>query len=221
MAIRHIYPQQPLLYTALGDSLTVGVGTAIFTPGFTGRYRELSEQALNTSIYQNVYAKIGATSGEILQILDLPEVTASIRTSKIITITAGANDLIDAGQQYLITKDAGILEKALKTSMANISRIINRIHAVHNPKNNNYIIRLLNLYNPFPNIPAADPWIERFNRHLTLFGQEPHIAVADIYHAFAGRQNALLSSDHIHPNAEGYNLMAKVTAELGYDHLRN
>lgn len=210
---------QLLHYVALGDSLTVGVGTPLFTPAFVDWYLEMSEQALKHTIYFNVFAKIGATTDRILRFLSIPEVAVNVSHADIITLTAGGNDLIHAAETFLITKKTQDLEDALTKSTANIGEIIDKIHALNPPHKHTFIIRLLNLYNPFPDIPEADSWIQHFNAHLALFSKMPHIGVADIYHPFAGRQRELLSRDHVHPNSTGYKVMAEATHLLGYDHL--
>lgn len=206
--------RQLLHYVALGDSLTVGVGTPLFTRTFVDRYVELSEQALGHCIYVNVFARVGATTKEILQCLSKPEVAVKIANADIITVTAGANDLIHAAEKFLITKKMQDLNDALNKSIMNIARIIDEIHDVNPPDKNIYIIRLVNLYNPFPNNPKADSWIQDFNAYLARFSRMPHIDIVDIYHPFAGRQR-----DCVHPNATGYNVMAEAAYQLGYDYL--
>lgn len=209
----------PIQYTALGDSLTVGVGADLFSPGFVLRYGRDAERALGQPVFIEKIAKNGATSGEILHALDVPQVAYAVRSSKIITITAGGNDLIDAAERYLIDRHEAALFKALDTATANIHRMIDRIHAIHNPTPHQYILRLLNLYNPFPGIPQADLWIKRFNSGLAGFTAYPHIKIADIYSAFQGRQSELLKPFGVHPNDRGYAVMADVLDRLGYDHI--
>jgi uncharacterized protein (TIGR01732 family) len=212
---RHI-----LRYVALGDSLTVGVGAPLFTrASFVDRYQQLSERALKHIIYLNTFAKIGATTEEVLQDLSRSEVAVNVSHANIITLTAGGNDLIQAAESFLKSKKTQDLEEALDKSTSNIANIIDKIHALNPPQNHTYIIRLLNLYNPFPDIPEADSWIQDFNTHLAMFSKMPHIGVVDIYHPFAGRQRELLSIDKIHPNPIGYKIMAEATYQLGYDHL--
>lgn len=207
-----------LYYVALGDSLTVGVGT-LFSRTFVDHYLELSEQALKHFIYLTICAKAGAITEEILQCLSMPDVALCVAHADIITLTAGGNDLIHAAEKFLITKKTQDLNDALNDSMTNIAGIIDKIHALNPPEKNTYIIRILNLYNPFPDIPEVDSWIRDFNAHLATFSRMPHIGIVDIYHPFAGKQNEILSVDHVHPNAIGYKVMAEATYQLGYDHL--
>lgn len=50
-----------IVYTALGDSLTVGTG-AFFSHGFVQRYAYLTEKALSSPIQVDVIAKNGMSS---------------------------------------------------------------------------------------------------------------------------------------------------------------
>ncbi|MFC7394415.1 GDSL-type esterase/lipase family protein [Scopulibacillus cellulosilyticus] len=211
----------PFHYVALGDSLTVGVGAGIFNPGFVNEYRLMAEQSLQRPISFNIFAKTGTTSQQILDSLSLPEITSHICHSEIITLTAGGNDLIKSGKNFLMNKNEEVLEESLSNATANISKIIDTIHQIHADKNQPFILRLFNIYNPFPKIKFIDPWLQQFNAHLASFSKQPHIEVADIYTAFSGKQNFLLSLDHIHPNIRGYHVMAQTVNNLGYDGLIN
>lgn len=55
-----------------------------------------------------------------------------------------------------------------------------------------------------------------FNRQLNSFDNGKTIRVADIYSVFKGRQEDLLSKDHIHPNNLGYQEIAHTLTQLGY-----
>lgn len=206
----------PYHYVAIGDSLTVGLGSDLFSPGFVGRYAEDASHALHRQILIDKFARSGATSGEILQALYVPMICDALGTSDIITLTAGGNDLIDAAEIYLKEQNEKKLFLALETAINNIKEMIERIHNLHDPLQHQYIMRILNLYNPFPNIPQADPWIQRFNAHLAEYTRFPHIKIADIYSAFHGREQELLSPHGIHPNTHGYEVMANALNQIGY-----
>jgi lysophospholipase L1-like esterase len=206
--------QKPYHYVAIGDSLTVGLGADLFAPGFVGRYAKDAATALQRPVIINKFAKSGATSGEILGALHAPMVSEAVRTSDIITITAGGNDLIDAAEIYLINQNEKNLFLALETAIQNIKAMVDHIHFLHNPDHHQYIIRILNLYNPFPNIPQANQWLQRFNAHLAEYTRFSHIKIADIYSAFQGRQSNLLHG--IHPNDRGYEVIADKLNHLGY-----
>lgn len=204
------------LYAAIGDSLTVGVGSTFFTPNFVERYRQRIEQAFNRPVAVQTFAKNGATTEQILASLSDPNVAQAIGQADIITLTAGGNDLIKAGKEFLRTGNTELLQYALSSGSANIEQIIQTIHMLNPPAQHPYIIRLFNLYNPLPGIPEAAPWIQAFNRQLAGFKRFPHIEVVDLYHIFLGHEAFYLSFDHIHPNPRGYEAMADAAAQLGY-----
>ncbi|RYM06205.1 hypothetical protein EWH99_03745 [Sporolactobacillus sp. THM7-7] len=78
-------------YVALGDSLTVGVGSTLFLPDFVAHYRKTLETVLRQPVGLRVLAKNGATTEDILYALQHPEVEKTIREADVITITAGGN----------------------------------------------------------------------------------------------------------------------------------
>ncbi|MGV3489074.1 MAG: GDSL-type esterase/lipase family protein [Tuberibacillus sp.] len=211
-------PNHPLHYTALGDSITVGIGSDLFNPGFVGRYANDAARTLQAPVYTKNFARSGATSGEIFGSLYIPVICDSLQRSDIVTLTAGGNDLIDAAQIYFMDQDEQKLFFALEKAMNNIKAMIERIHFLHNPDHHRYLMRMLNLYNPFPSIPQADLWIHRFNSHLNEYAHYPHIGIADIHSAFLGREQELLNG--IHPNDRGYEVIANVLHQLGYAPLK-
>ncbi|GGH75331.1 lysophospholipase L1-like esterase [Pullulanibacillus pueri] len=211
--------KQPLLYTALGDSLTVGVGADLFSPAFVGRYQCLSEKKLQAPVCVQTFAKNGATSGDILEAARLPAISEALKSSSIITVTAGANDLIHAGEQFLFHQDTSLLLQAMETAILNITELIELIQGLHF-ESSSFILRLQNLYNPFPQLPEAEEWIRKFNAQMAGLTRHRFTKVADIHGAFAGKQQELLSPHGVHPNDNGYAVMAQTVAQLGYDPLR-
>ena len=206
-----------LRYLALGDSLTVGVGIPAFDPGFVEYYRCLSQQTLNRCILYRKYARSGATTDDILTMIHSPIITEAVKYANIITITAGGDDLINAAERFIKNKNEETMSHALEQSQKNYSKILGEIH--HIDKQDKYIIRLTNLYNPFPDIPVAEEGIKKFNSLINRFGQEKNVKVADIYSVFKGNEKFLLSRTGVHPNSRGYYQMALAFLEQGYSPL--
>lgn len=204
----------PLRYLALGDSLTVGVGVPAFEPAFVEYYKQLSEQTLQTCIQYKKYAHSGATTADVLSMLCLPIVVKAVKSANIITITAGGDDLINAAKQFTIHHNDGILVQAIEQSRRNYSAILEKIYQME--KQDRYIIRLSNLYNPFPDISIADQEIKMFNSLIAKFDRQKNVRVADIHSVFKGREHELLSIGGIHPNCEGYYRMALAFHQLGF-----
>lgn len=205
-----------LTYVALGDSLTVGVGASFLAPGFVGRYVRLTEEKLNTHVCAGIYAKSGIETGGVLQIVESPELHQKIKHANIITISAGGNDLIQASKEFVESRDTTDLTQSVKECHNNMVKIMETIHELKKECGVPFIIYLLNLYNPLPEIALADTWVRFFNRQLNSFDNGKTIRVADIYSVFKGRQEDLLSKDRIHPNNLGYQEIAHTLTQLGY-----
>ncbi|QFF99223.1 spore gernimation protein [Psychrobacillus glaciei] len=207
----------PLRYLAIGDSLTVGIGVPFLDRGFVEYYRGMSQQILKKSILYQKYARSGATTEDVLRTLHFPIVTEAVNCADIITITAGGDDLINAAKEFLINKNEESVSHAINQSQNNYSKIVERIRQLD--KQDQYILRLTNLYNPFPDIPIADEGIKAFNSLINRFGLEMNVKVADLYSVFKGNEKALLSKGGVHPNGEGYYQMALALSRLGYSPL--
>ena len=206
-----------LRYLAIGDSLTVGIGIPFLDPGFVEYYRCLSQQILRKRISYQKYARSGATTEDVLTMLNDPIVAKAVNCANIITITAGGDDLINAAKGFIINKSEESISHAIKQSGNNISKILEKIH--HLDKQDKYILRLMNLYNPFIDIPIADEAIRAFNSLINSFCRELNVKVADIYSVFKGNEKVILSSGGVHPNSRGYYQMALAFSSLGYSQL--
>lgn len=115
-------------------------------------------------------------------------------------------------------KDDDVFLEALEMCKRNIPKIIEDIEKLKVNTNDPYIIRILNLYNPFPNVELADKRVHRFNNHINTIAKEEHVKVADIYNIFKGKEKELLSFDQIHPNDNGYKKIAESLHYLGMAH---
>ncbi|MGE6260976.1 GDSL-type esterase/lipase family protein [Heyndrickxia sporothermodurans] len=202
-------------YCAIGDSLTVGVGSSFFTKGLITRYVYLTREVLNAPVIPSVFGKIGATTGDILNSLNNPIIRRRIENSEIITITAGGNDLIHAAEQYLLDKNEEDFFYALENGNKNLKAIIHQI-VEFKQKDALYIIRMMNLYNPFSDIKGTDTWVEAYNQNIERLARSPIVKVANIHDLFYGKEKELLSMDHIHPNSQGYHIIADALSQLGY-----
>lgn len=211
---------QMLHYAALGDSLTVGVGSSFLAPGFVGRYARMAGQELDAYVCTNVVARTGSTTGDVLRSMEHPYVRERLKEASIITITAGGNDLIQASREFARTKQEDVLFEALAKCKENMSEIVHNIYEYKHEAHAPFIIRIVDLYNPLPKLAPAVKWIQLFNQHIDDFSGHPHTEVAKIYSAFKHSLDEWLSSDGIHPNDRGYEHIAEVLHHLGYGKLR-
>lgn len=207
------------LLTAIGDSLTVGVGAPILGKGYVKRYAGFTEDLFDKKILINNYAVTGTTSEEILHSLKDKAVIRSIRKSKIILITAGGNDLIQAALKFFLTYEEDPLFHALENCKKNLKKIIKVIYKIKRKSRKSYLIRICTLYNPYYKVKKAVKWVNLFNKHIKSLERLPYVKVADIYDWFKGREKELVSFDSVHPNQKGYQVIAVALFELGYTEL--
>jgi lysophospholipase L1-like esterase len=209
-----------ITYTAIGDSLTEGIG-AYFSTGFVRRYAYMTEITLNTPVKTNIFSKNRLTSTELLETLKKEYVRRGIEQANIITISIGGNDLLQAYRAYSKSNDIRFIQNALHLMYGNFRKIIAEINTI---KSNSpvipYFIRIIGLYNPYPHLPYSDYWIQQFNHTLDSFTSSG-IQFVNIYPIFHLHGKKLLSFGGIHPNGNGYQLIAEQVAKSGYFPLTN
>ncbi|MCA0988278.1 GDSL-type esterase/lipase family protein [Guptibacillus algicola] len=197
-------------YSAIGDSLTLGTGTILFSPTFPDYYRTGIEQTVGKRVNLQKYARNGATTGDVRSWL---EQSLPIALGDIITITAGGNDLIDAAEEFALTNNEAALQEALMSSCSNMKWIVEYLVKIANEKPQ--MIRFVNLYNPYPDLHFAEEWIKKFNKNLISCTKNEDVEVADVFNLFKGREGCLLSFDGIHPNECGQFLIAEALIKTG------
>ncbi|OAB77216.1 lysophospholipase [Paenibacillus crassostreae] len=201
-------------YTAIGDSLTVGFG-AMPGNGFVPVYRGLAEYKLQTFVASDNLGINGLTS---LGLYDYVSRNAtyqhSLREADLITISIGGNDMIRAARSSNGSNLDFHFKQALADCKINFSRIIKTIYDLKKNSNGVYLIRVVGLYNPFPQIEEASKYIQQYNHFVETYSKET-FAVANIYNFFRGREKELLFIDRIHPNGRGYRLIAEQLVRLG------
>ena len=203
----------PVSYTAIGDSITLGTGTVLFTPTFVDFYSNSLYSKLQFPIKVRTFAENGATTADVKRWLYCSQIP--VKHSPVITVTAGGNDLIDAAEAYAITKDKAVLEEALHECCLNMSWIVTYLSKDLKQNYAQAMIRIVNLYNPIPDLSFSDTWVKAFNRHIETCSTGEFIKVANIFPVFKGREKQLLASDGIHPNTQGHKEISNVLMETG------
>ncbi|MBM7837424.1 lysophospholipase L1-like esterase [Alkalihalobacillus xiaoxiensis] len=199
-------------YLALGDSLTVGVGST--RGGFVPPYRFMAEQALQRPVHVHKLAHSGFTTKELYRLAETHR--NAIAKADIITITAGGNDFL---QSFMAVSQTNSIEPAIQASERACACLHALVAFVTDQKRGSkkpYIIRVFNTYNPFGSIPLLDQYLSKFNRSLYTLEQNRHVKVVDVYRAFQGNEQRFLSRDGVHPNQEGYDVMALLAAKTGF-----
>ncbi|WP_349407332.1 GDSL-type esterase/lipase family protein [Pseudalkalibacillus sp. SCS-8] len=215
---------KPLKYVAIGDSLTLGIGS-MFRPDFVTLYMQSLEAACNRKVEKSTFAKNGATTAKILRLCEKRKVIKAIKEADVITITAGGNDLKKVARKYMTSKDHTIIKRAIERSINNIHKLLQEIKFIKKGQTKPYFIRIVGLYNPYPKLEFSEKWIRLFNSKVKKVETE-HIKVVDIFDVFKSEGRRVLSFDGLHPNKDGYKMIAEALDKKGYlpltdENLRN
>ncbi|OME50301.1 MULTISPECIES: GDSL-type esterase/lipase family protein [Paenibacillus] len=204
-------------YTAIGDSLTTGFG-ALPGNGFVPVYRRMAEGRLRTTVASTNLGVNGMTTSELEQRLrGNSMMREAVREADIITVSIGGNDLIHAAKSA--ARQQGDLSAQLRRSLQeckqNFSAIMNILIQLKARTRRPFIIRIVGLYNPYPQVVGATEWVRQFNQYAAQYSSLV-CGFASIYSEFAGNERGLLSIDHLHPNGRGYRVIAEKLDALGY-----
>lgn len=134
-------------YTAVGDSLTEGVGDATQNGGFVSLVADdLQDDYSLSSVEVDNYGVAGERSDQILQrIQEDNDTKKEIADSDIITVTVGGNDIMKVIKKNIFGLSVDSFEKPLQKYQENLSDIMNEIRSL----NENVSIYVLGVYNPF------------------------------------------------------------------------
>ncbi|MGB7998514.1 MAG: SGNH/GDSL hydrolase family protein [Anaerobacillus sp.] len=207
------YSNPSPLYTAIGDSITLGTGTILFSPTFVDFYSDELAYCTERGIGTRVFAENGATTQEVRCWLSTKKIP--LRNTSVVTLTVGGNDLIDAAELYDKTGDMVVLQDALQKCCENLTWIVEDLTASLSNHLDHYMIRVVNLYNPFPELSFSTYWIRAFNRHIDNCTRGEKVKVADVFSLFEGREAELLSEDGFHPNTFGHKVIANALVKTG------
>ena len=201
-------PTQRLSILFLGDSLARGTGDATGL-GMAGALdSELSSLRLPHDPPVNL-AVNGARTPDLVRLVDLKNVQAIVRSSNVIVVSIGGNDLFGAmGAEARAPRDP---DAVMSQVIEGVAEVLQRLRR-DNPTAR---IFLIGLYNPFALQPEGrklDAAVERWNgRLLDRFGGDSQITVVPTFDLFSHRQR--LSADRFHPGHDGYILIARRIAE--------
>lgn len=232
-------PKQ-LKLTAVGDSLTYGVGDATNNGGFVGLTQADLEATGQYQVTTKNYGVSGNTSTQILsRINKQAKIRTDLKQANIITVTAGGNDLMHVLQQHFLS----LSEKEITAGSTAFQKHLTTLLTTIRKENATAPIYVFGIYNPFyvyfPKMTAMTNSVSAWNQatQKTLQGFQ-HVYYIDIdkvlsnvetvankasakealKEATSGDGNPLIfSQDHFHPNNAGYaqmtkQLMTKLTA---------
>ena len=203
-----------LLYVALGDSITAGYGVAgpFSFPNLYANFLRRHDKALHVL---NLGVN-GLTTSGLLNLLKFNQsIRHSIAQASLITLTIGSNDLlrlIDSSHQRLNQAQIPVIFGNMNKTLGLVGQEIR----ILNP---NVVVKVATLYNPLTGwglyanyYGLVQGMIDKANAIIITWAKSFGEVVVYLDREFIGKEPLLISQDHAHPNALGYQVIAKAFA---------
>ena len=222
-----------LIYVALGDSLAVGTGASY--KGYVDRYADYLRADTSAQVSVTNLGQDGQTSSELLYALrNDASSRQAVSAANVITFNAGLNDLGHAGEAYENGTCGGAnnldcLRAAVEAFKENWYAIIAELLSLRSSTET--LIRTIGIGHT-PTIFVDDaitswpsegkiedfrvlkPYVEEVNYHIATTTADKDVPYVEVY-----LEKAHVNPDGVHPNDEGYQVIAEQLRELGYSHL--
>jgi lysophospholipase L1-like esterase len=221
-------------YVALGDSLAAGTGASY--EGYVDRYADYLEVDTGVRVSVTNLGQNGLTSTELLFALRSdPSWRRAVGEADILTVNIGINDLGHAAQAYENgtcggTDNQDCLRAAVQTVKGNWNAITAELLSLRSTSDT--IIRAAGLgYTPYldteesPDDHTGDgglddfrvfkPYLDEVNGHIATMASDNDIPLAEVH-----LDKGYISQDGVHPNDEGYEVIAGQLRKLGYSPLK-
>jgi lysophospholipase L1-like esterase len=223
-------------YTALGDSLAVGVLDS--QGGYVRRYDAYISTDTGVTVSLTNLSVNGAHSGDLLNSLrNDPNFRSHISSSQVVRWDIGGDDLLHAINLFRQGQCGGAdnqdcLRSAVAGFISNWDAIVQQILALRDK--NSTIIRTMDIYNPFVaelmvdgTFSTVEPCLDQVNQHIAASAKANGIPMAQVHLAFNGPNGdqdpvakGLITVDGVHPNDKGHKVIADALRVLGYGPLR-
>ncbi|CAI6057991.1 hypothetical protein PAECIP112173_01669 [Paenibacillus sp. JJ-100] len=194
----------------IGDSLARGTGDDEGL-GFVRRAGNLlKDKGYDVQVLNNLGVN-GLRTDALLSKLDEQGVKYVLQQSNFIMLSIGANDLFQGGQ-VLQGEDPPTAEKlaaALPETSKRLQEILKKVKEI----NPNAHIAYIGLYNPFGNVKELEKpgnaVVAAWNdAALSILNNEDKMTLVPTFDLFENHLDEYLSSDHFHPNGQGYQQIA-------------
>ncbi|WP_214826340.1 GDSL-type esterase/lipase family protein [Exiguobacterium algae] len=189
------------VYVALGDSLTRGVGSS----SGAGYVQPVGEELKDEGIRTQNLAVSGARTEDLLAQLEQPEVRRTIENARYITLTIGANDLFNRGENVDEFENIDI-RQVIQDAESNLNTVFSEIRSL----NDSAEIIYIGLYNPFQNDENGQAFNQVIHDWNAKANQLANSYAIDVIDPFAYVQDLSrdLSSDQFHPSDRTYEKVA-------------
>jgi lysophospholipase L1-like esterase len=222
-----------LSYVALGDSLAVGTGASC--KGYVDRYADYLRTDTSAQVSVINLGQDGQTSSELLHSLRNGAYSRHVvSTASVITFNTGLNDLGHAGEAYENGTCGGAdnqdcLRAAVETFKENWDAIIAELLSLRSSSST--IIRTIGIgHTPkifvedaittwpsegkIEDVRSLEPYVEEVNYHIATTTADKDVPYVEIY-----LEKGHVNPDGVHPNDEGYQVIAEQLREVGYSPL--
>lgn len=208
-----------LKITAIGDSLAKGTGDNTGS-GFVRRSIQILNDGGRKSELLNNLAINGLTTEALLPKLEEKGVQYALQQADLILLSIGGNDLfqgsgiIESAKSGLEELDPKQLMQAVPQATQRLKEILKQLRIINPDARVIYV----GLYHPFgdlkelllPGNVAVSTWNYAAQQ---VVNSDPNMMMVPTFDLFQGKLDVYLSSDHFHPNGEGYEAIAKRIAQ--------
>jgi lysophospholipase L1-like esterase len=193
---------------ALGDSLTFGIGDPE-RKGFIERVKEQFEKERKVAVQHNNFGVPKYRTDQIIDQLKTKEVQQAINRADYVFLFIGTNDFRKSAEYQF----EEINEEKIRHGKKAFSKKLHQIISEIRKENNDVPIILLGLYHPYTDLKnqkqigaLIKEWNQEIKKLITSYDRLFFVPTFDLF------QNVNKESyfhDSLHPNANGYQLIAK------------
>lgn len=181
-------PGSSTKYTALGDSIAVGVG-ATNNYGYVYYFRDFLSRSGSVELRNKALSGIRST--DLLTQLTIDgSARLAVRTAQVVTISIGGNNLLRCASNNYTTLDTACAASGVAAFKSDWPKILSQIRGSIGSKAKLYV---MTLYNPYkgndPNYATADAYIGQINAEIqnSTYRSAYSYKDADIYADFQGQ----------------------------------
>ena len=203
-----------LNYVALGDSLAQGFlneGNLAIGDGYPVYINEGIEDETEYDVNKENFGFGGFRTVDVLSQLNEDDVQAYLQEAELITLNIGANDVLGAVDMPIEFDDPDLIPNvlaAIETVEENVGQILDEVTQL----NSDAPIYVMAYYNALPyedDQDVVEIMIDALNEAITAGADNHNVTFVPTFDAFDGKHEIYLPNpDDIHPNEEGYRVIA-------------